>query len=124
MKWSIKNIGGKTVLDNDTYVVKDNNFLFDTTLSSTKLYAGKETRGHKHGDQEEVYIFTKGSGEMIIDGDYCSKRLLEVTAGDIVLVHKGCHHKVRNTAKYPNRRWKGTALEFICVLQGQRSEDI
>ena len=117
MKWDIYNIGGKTVLDNDTYKIKDNNFLFDTTLSSTRLYAGKETRGHKHDDQEEVYFFIDGFGEMIIDGDFCAKRVLEVAEGDIVLVHKGCHHKVRNTAQCLD-------LTFICVLQGQRDECI
>ena len=122
VKYNIKNVGGKTVYDNDTYVVKDNTFLIDTTLSSTKLYAGKETRGHRHAEQEEVYVFTKGSGEMIIDGDYCAKRLLKVTEGDIVLVHKGCHHKVHNPAVFPDRKWKGTPLEFICILQGKRNE--
>ena len=117
MKWDIYNIGGKTVLDNDTYKIKDNNFLFDTTLSSTRLYAGKETRGHKHDDQEEVYFFIDGFGQMIIDGEYCAKRVLEVEEGDVVLVHKGCHHKVRNIAKCLD-------LTFICVLQGKRSESI
>ena len=123
VKYNIKNVGGNIVYDNDTYEVKDNNFLIDTTLSSTKLYAGKETRGHRHNEQEEVYIFTKGSGKMVIDGEYCSKRELKVTEGDIVLVHKGCHHKVHNMPKFPDRKWKGTTLEFICILQGKRNEN-
>ena len=57
-------ISGKIVKDNDTYLVKDNTQLNSTIVSTTELYPGKATRGHSHDDQEEVYVFTEGHGEM------------------------------------------------------------
>ena len=55
-------IGGKVVKEDDRYVVKDNTTLKNLVLSSTRLTAKKETRGHKHKGQEEIYKDGKEDG--------------------------------------------------------------
>ena len=65
-KVSTKNIGGELIKENAQYTIRDNKRLNNLVLSSTKLNANQETNGHDHDGQEEVYIFTKGKGEMII----------------------------------------------------------
>ena len=101
-------IGGETIKDNSQYLLKDNKTLNDLIVSSTFLHANQFTNGHSHKDQEEVYIFTKGEGEMQID----DKRF-SVKDGDIVLVEKGEFHKVFNTSDI--------GLLFVCVFQGKRN---
>ena len=70
-KVDIKDIGGYVAKEDDRYVVKDNPFGNTLILSSTFLQAGKETSGHKHQGQEEVYYFVDGEGEMTIDDNSC-----------------------------------------------------
>lgn len=60
MKLSVTDIGGEVVKDNETYLLKDNKTLKNLVLSSTKLYRGQQTRGHRHQGQEEVYFFVSG----------------------------------------------------------------
>ena len=100
-------IGGKVVKEDDRYVVKDNTTLKNLVLSSTRLNAKKETSGHKHKGQEEVYFFIEGNGEMQLDDDKFS-----VEPGSIVLIKDGVFHKVYNTSD--------NELYFVCVLQGAR----
>ena len=45
-------------------MVQDNTTLKDLVLSSTDLNPKKETSGHNHSGQEEVYFFVSGKGEM------------------------------------------------------------
>ena len=101
-------IGGKVVKEDDRYVVKDNTTLKNLVLSSTRLHAGKETTGHNHKGQEEVYFFISGQGEMQLDDDKFS-----VEPGDTVLIKDGVFHKVYNHSDEEE-------LYFICVLQGAR----
>jgi oxalate decarboxylase/phosphoglucose isomerase-like protein (cupin superfamily) len=101
-------IGGEVVKNNDTYVVKDNKTLKNIVLSSTCLYRGKMTTGHAHPGQEEVYIFARGSGIMIVDEDK-----FRVGGGSIVLVPDGAFHKVINDGD--------TNLIFNCVFDGKRN---
>ena len=107
MKLTSNQINGKVVKEDDRYVVKDNTTLNNLVLSSTRLNAKKETSGHKHKGQEEIYFFIEGHGEMQLNDD---KFLVE--PGSIVLIKDGVFHKVYNTSD--------KELYFVCVLQGAR----
>lgn len=109
MKVNKDDISGKIVKNNETYVVVDNNSLSKLVVSKTILHPGKETGGHSHDDQEEVYHFVYGEGEM---GVGPSK--FPVSSGDIVLIPGGLYHKVWNHSKVDD-------LVFICVFNGKRS---
>ncbi len=47
--------------------------------------------GHKHIDEDEVFIITKGSG-LIHDGE----KEVPVSSGDVILTGKGDEHALRN----------------------------
>ena len=109
MKYSIYDIGGEVIKDNETYLLKDNKTLNNLVLSSTGLKPGQSTRGHKHEGQEEVYYFVSGVGEMELD----DKRLA-VQGGDVVLIEDGVFHRVHNKSK-------SHELYFVCVFDGNRN---
>ena len=100
-------IGGLVVKQDDRYVVKDNTLLKNLILSSTRLNPGKQTTGHKHAGQDEVYMFMDGQGEMLLD-----EKRFAVKSGDIVLIEDGVFHRVYNTSE--------SELYFICVFDGRR----
>ena len=104
-------VGGDVIKDDDTYVIKDNKTLKNLVLSSTKLYRGKSTRGHRHAGQEEVYFFVQGRGKMIV-GDETSEPF-SVSPGDIVLIPDGAFHRVINDGD--------SNLIFNCVFDGKRN---
>lgn len=108
MKYSIYNIGGEVVKDNETYVLKDNTTLKNLVVSSTELKPHQSTRGHKHEGQEEVYYFVSGTGQMELDD-----KKFWVQGGDVVLIEDGVFHRVHN----PNNN----SLYFVCVFQGVRN---
>lgn len=108
MKYSEWNIGGDVVKQDDRYIVRDNTQLKNLVVSSTKLNPNKSTTGHRHAGQEEVYVFTKGKGQMELD-----HRIFDVCAGDTVLIEDNVFHKVHNNSDF--------VLEFICVFDGRRS---
>lgn len=108
MKFGGDDVGGQVVKSNETYVVKDNTELENLVVSSTTLYRGKSTSGHKHPGQEEVYFFKQGWGEMELDGDRFA-----VHAGDMILVKDGVFHRVHNTGDMN--------MYFVCVFQGTRN---
>jgi mannose-6-phosphate isomerase-like protein (cupin superfamily) len=108
--YTISNIGGEVIKDSETYLLKDNKTLKNLVVSSTLLRPGKETRGHSHEGQEEVYFFQTGKGEMTL-GD----ETFPVTAGDVVLIPDGVFHKVKNTESF-------LSLYFVCVFDGRRKE--
>ena len=58
MKIKLSEEDSKIVKSNETYDVIDNTNLKNLVVSKTILHAGKETGGHNHSGQEEVYIFT------------------------------------------------------------------
>ena len=103
-----ENVGGDIVKDNDIYQLRDNTTLKNLVLSSTLLHAGKQTTGHKHDGQEEVYFFVTGKGEMLID-----EERFVVESGDIVLIEDGEFHRVYNTSPED--------LYFVCVFDGNRN---
>jgi mannose-6-phosphate isomerase-like protein (cupin superfamily) len=104
----IWDIGGKVVKEDVRYVVKDNTELNNLVVSSTRLNAKKTTSGHRHAGQEEVYIFVRGFGQIELD-----HRIINVKAGDTILIQDNVFHKVHNTSDF--------VLEFICVFDGKRS---
>mgnify|MGYP006126523933 CR=1 FL=1 len=61
-----KNKGWNTVKEDERYVVTDNSLLNNLVASATYLNPDKSTSGHKHPGQEEVYIFVKGMGRMLL----------------------------------------------------------
>lgn len=107
-KLIISDIGGDIVKENDTYTVKDNTELNNLVVSSTLLHPGKETTGHIHEGQEEVYIFVRGSGIMKID-----ETMHVVKEGDVRLIYDGAFHKVIND--------NNEELYFVCVFDGGRN---
>ena len=108
MKIKLDKTDSKVIKSNETYDVIDNTNLNNLVVSKTILHPGKETGGHNHSGQEEVYIFTKGKGTMIV-----GEKTYQVEKNDIVLIPDGDFHKVWN---------KGPVdLEFICVFDGGRN---
>ena len=107
-KLKIYNIGGETIKDNETYVLKDNKTLNNLVVSSTELHGLQSTRGHRHEGQEEVYYFVSGTGEIELDDEK-----FEVQGGDVVLIKDGVFHRVHNTSN--------TKLYFVCVFDGKRN---
>jgi oxalate decarboxylase/phosphoglucose isomerase-like protein (cupin superfamily) len=107
MKLNSTNINGKVIKCNGIYTVIDNTHLKHLVLSQTVLHVAKETTGHYHEGQEEIYFFMYGSGRMIV-GD----KEFEVAGGDIVLIPDGLFHKVVNTGV--------SDLIFNCVFEGNR----
>lgn len=108
LKYSVHDIGGEVVKDNETYLLKDNKTLNNLVVSSTKLYREQQTRGHKHDGQEEVYFFVQGTGRMIV-----GEEEFPVHAGDVVLIPDGAFHKVINDGEMH--------LVFNCVFEGTRN---
>lgn len=102
---SVDHIGGKIIRDNEVYIVEDNNFLENLTLSKTTLHGGKCTTGHSHEGLEEVYFFQKGVGIMQID-----EERFEVSGGSIICIPAGAFHKVFNDSTIEE-------LVFVCVFQ-------
>jgi oxalate decarboxylase/phosphoglucose isomerase-like protein (cupin superfamily) len=111
MNLNIHNIGGEVVKDNETYLLKDNKTLKNLVLSSTLLYRGQQTRGHRHPGQEEVYIFVQGRGKMIVGDE--TDTPFNVSSGDIVLIPDGAFHRVINDGDMN--------LLFNCVFDGNRN---
>ena len=112
-KLSICDIGGVVVKDNETYLLKDNTDLKNLVLSSTTLHPNKETRGHDHPGQEEVYFFVSGQGSMYLIHDDVHVYEFDVGPGDVVQIPDGWFHKVKNTGDKD--------LYFVCVFDGKRS---
>jgi len=100
---------GNLIKSDDTYKIIDNTILGCMAISSTDLYPGKNTRGHSHIGQEEVYMFVNGTGYMTIGDED-----VEVSAGSIVAIPDGAFHKVYNTDT-------DDVLRFICVFEGNRN---
>lgn len=116
LKYTVEQIGGQYVKSNETYDVIDNKMLNNLVLSQTVLHAGKETSGHVHPGQEEIYFFVFGHGTMVVaksKDNIHPTEVLKVRTGDIVLVPDGYFHKVYNGGD--------TDLIFNCVFDGNRN---
>lgn len=111
IKFDKHDIGGEVVKSNEIYVLKDNYTLSNLVLSSTLLYRGQQTRGHRHAGQEEVYFFVRGWGKMIV-GEETDEPFV-VNAGDVVLIPDGAFHRVINDGDMH--------MLFNCVFDGKRN---
>jgi oxalate decarboxylase/phosphoglucose isomerase-like protein (cupin superfamily) len=111
IKYTVHDIGGVVVKDNETYLLRDNKTLKNLVLSSTRLYRGQQTRGHRHQGQEEVYFFVHGHGQMIVGEE--TDEPFDVGAGDVVLIPDGAFHRVINTGEMN--------MLFNCVFDGNRN---
>ena len=89
IQFTINDIGGEIVKDNETYLLKDNKTLNNLVLSSTLLNPFKQTTGHNHSGQEEVYFFVSGTGTMEVDNEK-----FNVKPGDVILIPDGAFHRV------------------------------
>ena len=112
-----EHIGGAIVKDNDIYKLRDNTTLKNLVLSSTLLHPGKQTTGHSHAGQEEVYIFVQGKGRMLLGSQKGDDLSIEddfpVKEGDVVLIEDGKFHRVVNDSE--------EKLYFVCVFDGNRT---
>ncbi|MEM7815628.1 MAG: cupin domain-containing protein [Candidatus Aenigmatarchaeota archaeon] len=106
MKISLKDFPKKVkpIRDTDVYSVHDLGFLEHLNVSMTILHKGKETSGHSHQNEEEVYLFLRGKGKMRL-----GEKFLDVKKGDVILVSKGLFHKVFNKGRGD--------LVFFCVFE-------
>ena len=109
MKIKLDKTDSKVVHSNETYNVIDNTNLNGLIVSKTELHPGKNTSGHNHSGQEEVYIFMKGEGKMVV-----GTNTYEVSVGDIIIIPDGAFHKVWNTSEEHD-------LVFVCVFDGKRN---
>ncbi|HIK00149.1 TPA: cupin domain-containing protein [archaeon] len=90
-------------LSNERYNVYDLK-LEHLTDSLTELRAGKETRGPKHENIEEVYMCLEGNGEMEIDAER-----FKFEKGDVVTIPLGAFHRVYNNSK--------KEMKFLAVFE-------
>ncbi len=108
MKIKLNATDSTVVKSNEIYDVIDNTNLNNLVVSKTILHPGKETGGHNHSGQEEVYIFMKGSGKMVVGTE-----TYIVNEGSIILIPDGDFHKVWNEGNED--------LNFVCVFDGGRN---
>ena len=98
------------VKQNETYTVIDNvELLNNLVVSKTILHPTKETTGHLHKGQEEVYHFVSGEGQIRID-----ENVWFIGPGDTVLIPDGAFHQVKNDSETED-------LVFVCVFDGSRN---
>ena len=111
MKINLDKGDGVMIHSNETYDVIDNTDLDNLVVSKTILHWGKETSGHNHSGQEEVYIFMGNKyseGKMVV-----GTKTYNVKAGDTILIPDGDFHKVWNEGD--------NDLIFTCVFDGGRN---
>ena len=109
MKIKLNEKDSKILKQNETYTLLDNTKLKKLVVSKTILHPGKNTTGHNHPGQEEVYHFISGEGYIVV-GD----KEISVQAGDIVLIPDAYFHKVWNTSEIED-------LIFVCIFDGKRN---
>jgi mannose-6-phosphate isomerase-like protein (cupin superfamily) len=109
MKIKLNEKDSKVLKQNETYTLLDNTSLNNLVISKTILHPKKNTTGHNHVGQEEVYHFISGTGYIVV-GD----ETITVGSGDIVLIPDGHFHKVWNTSEIED-------LIFVCIFNGKRN---
>jgi mannose-6-phosphate isomerase-like protein (cupin superfamily) len=61
------------------------------SLAEASLEPGQATARHHHRESEEIYVVTKGSGTLEVDGE--TRR---VRPGDAILIPPGSWHTIEN----------------------------
>ncbi|MFC1596705.1 cupin domain-containing protein [Planctomycetota bacterium] len=97
--------GVRLVNDDEVYRVADWRVLKNITASITVLHPNHATRGHIHaGEEEEYYVFLRGSGRMQLDKDHTP-----VVGGEVVAIPAKAFHRVYNEGEED--------LVFFCVFE-------
>ena len=109
MKIKLNEKDSKILKQNETYTLLDNTELNRLVVSKTILHPQKNTTGHNHVGQEEVYHFISGDGYIVVGDENIS-----VGPGSIVLIPDAYFHKVWNTSQIED-------LIFVCVFEGKRN---
>jgi mannose-6-phosphate isomerase-like protein (cupin superfamily) len=111
-KEEFDDIGGHITKENESYTVKENYVGDHLVLSSSHLFPDKQTNGHKHTMQDEIFFFTQGMGEMYLrhpdEGQGEKEEVITVNPQDIITVHAGVFHRVINKGK--------TKLKYLRVM--------
>jgi quercetin dioxygenase-like cupin family protein len=86
------------IVDNDTYNIADlelhdSQGVVRMTISRTILHGRKQTRGHHHPHDNELYYFAEGEGIFMLNND-----AKMVQAGNYMMVERDVWHKVINTS--------------------------
>ncbi|HET7572058.1 MAG TPA: cupin domain-containing protein [Gaiellaceae bacterium] len=80
------------------------------SLAEATLEPGQATERHYHRASEEIYVVTKGSGELEVDG-----QTRRVRPGDAILIPPGAWHSLEND---------GTSeLTILCCCSPPYSHD-
>lgn len=66
------------------------------SLAQAVVPPGAATEAHYHRTSEEIYLFTAGSGRMILGGEEA-----RVRGGDCVVIPPGAEHQLVNDAREP-----------------------
>ena len=66
------------------------------SLAQATVPPGARTEAHYHRRSEEIYLFTSGSGRMLLDGAEAAVR-----AGDCVVIAPGAEHQLFNDGGEP-----------------------
>lgn len=66
------------------------------TVGSVRIEVGAENPLHIHPNCEEIILFQAGTVEHVVGTE-----LVEVSAGDMLIVPAGTAHKARNIGSYP-----------------------
>jgi mannose-6-phosphate isomerase-like protein (cupin superfamily) len=100
----------------EAFVTKDGSFIRELhhtrlqSLAEATLEPAQATERHYHRATEEIYLVTKGSGELEVDGE---RR--HVRPGDAVLIPPGAWHTLEND---------GTSeLTILCMCSPPYSDD-
>jgi mannose-6-phosphate isomerase-like protein (cupin superfamily) len=100
----------------EAYVTKDGSTIRELhhtalqSLAEATLEPGQATERHYHATSEEIYVVTKGSGSMEIEGE-----VRRVAKGDAVLIPARAWHTLENN---------GTSeLVFLCCCAPPYSHD-
>ena len=109
MKINLNEHDSNVLKQNETYKLIDNTQLNNLVVSKTILHPKKNTTGHNHPGQEEVYHFISGEGYIVV-GD----KQINVEEGSIVLIPDGYFHQVWNTSEIED-------LIFVCIFDGKRN---
>ena len=109
MKIKLNELDSNIVKQNKTYTLLDNTQLKNLVVSKTILHPQKNTTGHNHPGQEEVYHFISGEGYMVVGDEQ-----INVEAGSTILIPDGFFHQVWNTSSVED-------LVFVCIFDGKRN---
>lgn len=109
-KISSSDLQGNIIRQDERYTVIDVDVLKSMTLSRTILQPAQKTGGHSHDGLEEIYIFESGCGTMKLIPRGGEAKVVEVKAGDIVLIEEGTYHQVINSSNCES-------FSFLAIFQ-------